>query len=290
LAQTTYQSGSGSDQLSIRANDGTLWSAWQTATVTAPLDQAPVVTASNKTVTHNQSIAASSLFTATDPEGDTITTYALKDVTGNGHFVVNGVVQATNVEIDLTAAQLAQTTYQSGSGSDQLSIRANDGTLWSAWQSVTVTAPLDQARVVTSPMITTVSTETGVSSQLPSIDSTGESSPALLSDVSRAASCEIARQTRSTAIESLPIGGAINPSFLSASFDSNSMTAPVDRSIAISGDGVIALLSQYTAAGFQVPSDTGAIVSHASTLASTSEATLVSFPNQEFNRGMRLDR
>src|SRR5439155_1733291 len=69
-------------------------------TTTAPVaDQAPVVTAINKTVTHNQSIAASSLFTATDPDGHPIITYALKDLTGNGHFVVNGVVQATNVEI-----------------------------------------------------------------------------------------------------------------------------------------------------------------------------------------------
>jgi len=113
------------------------------------IEQAPVITALNATLTHNQSIAASSLFTATDPDGQTITTYALKDVTGNGHFVVNGVVQATNVEIDLTAAQLAQTTYQSGSGSDQISIRASDGTLWSAWQTITVTAPVDQAPVVT---------------------------------------------------------------------------------------------------------------------------------------------
>ena len=95
------------------------WSAWQGVTATVSSDQAPVVTALKKTVTHKQSIAASSLFTATDPDGDAITTYALKDLTGNGHFVVNGVTQATNVEIDLTAAQLAQTTYQSGSGSDQ---------------------------------------------------------------------------------------------------------------------------------------------------------------------------
>ena len=149
LTQTTYQSGSGSDQISIRASDGTLWSTWQTATVTAPDDQAPVVTAPNKTLSRNQSIAASSLFTATDPDGDAITTYALKDLTGNGHFVVNGVVQATNVEIDLTAAQLAQTIYVAGSGSDQISIRASDGTLWSAWQTATVAAPVDQTPVVT---------------------------------------------------------------------------------------------------------------------------------------------
>ena len=99
------------------------------------IEQAPVVTALNPTLTHNQSVAASSLFTAIDPDGQAIATYALKDVTGNGHFVVNGVAQATNVEIDLTAAQLAQTTYQAGSGNDQISIRASDGTLWSAWQT-----------------------------------------------------------------------------------------------------------------------------------------------------------
>ena len=83
------------------------------------MNQAPVVTTSSTTLTHNQTIAASSLFTATDLDGDPITTFALKDVTGNGHFVVNGVAQATNVEIDLTAAQMAQTTSHAGSGSDQ---------------------------------------------------------------------------------------------------------------------------------------------------------------------------
>jgi hypothetical protein len=129
LAQTTYQSGSGSDQLSVRASDGTLWSAWQTITVTVPVDQAPVVTPSNKWMLRNQSIAASSLFTATDPDGDPITTYAFKDPTGYGYFVVNGVIQASNTEVDLTAAQLAQTTYVSGTGSEQLSIRASDGAL-----------------------------------------------------------------------------------------------------------------------------------------------------------------
>jgi hypothetical protein len=43
--------------------------------------------------------------------------------------VVNGVIQASNTEVDLTAAQLAQTTYVSGTGSEQLSIRASDGAL-----------------------------------------------------------------------------------------------------------------------------------------------------------------
>jgi hypothetical protein len=52
-----------------------------------------------------QTFAASSLFMARDADGDTITKIALWDTgTGGGHFVVNGVAQAPNVEIDVTAA------------------------------------------------------------------------------------------------------------------------------------------------------------------------------------------
>ena len=72
------------------------------------------------------------------PNGDPIVTYALKDVSGSGYFVVNGVVQAANTEIDLTAAQLAHATFVAGSGTDQLSIRASDGFMWSNWQSFAV--------------------------------------------------------------------------------------------------------------------------------------------------------
>jgi hypothetical protein len=102
------------------------------------VDQAPVVTTSTQYMMRSQSIAASSLFTATDPDGNPIKTYALKDPTGFGHFVVNGVIQASNTEIDLTAAQLAQTSFVTGSGTDQLSVRASDGWLWSNWQSPAV--------------------------------------------------------------------------------------------------------------------------------------------------------
>src|SRR5262249_14812005 len=51
-------------------------------------------------------------------------------------------------EIDVTAAQLAQLTYQSGSGADTLWVKAFDGTQWGPWsQAFTVTAPV--ARVPT---------------------------------------------------------------------------------------------------------------------------------------------
>ena len=63
------------------------------------------------------SVAASTLFTAFDPDGDTIATYAFED-TGSGHFVLNGVAQANSQEIDVTAAQLSQLTYQGVPGSE----------------------------------------------------------------------------------------------------------------------------------------------------------------------------
>ena len=48
-----------------------------------PADTAPTVTGSNVTAAHGQSFAASSLFTARDADGDTITKYSFWD-TGNG--------------------------------------------------------------------------------------------------------------------------------------------------------------------------------------------------------------
>jgi hypothetical protein len=82
-------------------------------------------------------------FTASDP--DTIATFGFWDTgIGGGHFVLNGVAQGINQEIDVTAAQLSQLSYQSGSGADTLWVRANDGTQWSSWSnSFSVMAPID---------------------------------------------------------------------------------------------------------------------------------------------------
>ena len=84
----------------------------------------------NVTAAHGQSFAASSLFSASDADGDTITKYAFwNSGTGGGHFVLNGVAQGTSQEIDVSASQLSQLSYQSGSGADTLWVRAYDGTL-----------------------------------------------------------------------------------------------------------------------------------------------------------------
>ncbi|MFX8516231.1 hypothetical protein ABTM14_19945, partial [Acinetobacter baumannii] len=56
----------------------------------------------------DHTVASSSLFTASDPDGDTITQYAIWDTGGNGHWWVNGVAQAAGTEIDGSAARLSQ--------------------------------------------------------------------------------------------------------------------------------------------------------------------------------------
>ena len=75
------------------------------------LDTPPTVTPGNVSVGHGQSVLASSLFSATDAEGDSITKYQFWDSTpdaGSGYWVVDGVAQAANFAIEVTAAQLAE--------------------------------------------------------------------------------------------------------------------------------------------------------------------------------------
>src|SRR6185312_4891059 len=102
-----------SDDLWVRAFDGTEWSSWKEFHVNAPVNHAPAVTAADVTATHNQNISASSLFSATDIDSDPMISYQFWDSTvdqASGHFVVAGVARGANQNIDVSAAQLASTT------------------------------------------------------------------------------------------------------------------------------------------------------------------------------------
>jgi hypothetical protein len=86
---------------------------------TSRIDTPPVVTVSNSNITASagQVFAVSSLFTASDPDGDAISQDDFWDTGGGGgHFLVNGVTQPTNGDIYVAASQRAQTTYLSGTG------------------------------------------------------------------------------------------------------------------------------------------------------------------------------
>jgi hypothetical protein len=95
----------------------------------------PVVSASDQTLAQGSTVAASSLFTASDSDGESIVQYDFWDSSGNGHFALNGVPQGINQDIYVTATQLAQASYQAGAATDLLYVRADDGTQWGAWTS-----------------------------------------------------------------------------------------------------------------------------------------------------------
>ena len=60
------------------------------------LNHAPVVTAHDFTASHDQNIAASSLFSVSDADNDVMTKYQFWDSTADpasGHWVVNGLAQ-----------------------------------------------------------------------------------------------------------------------------------------------------------------------------------------------------
>jgi hypothetical protein len=97
-----------------------------------------VVSASTFTAsTPSQNVAVTSLFSVSDADSDTITKYQFWDSSADplsGHFVVGGVAQGVSQNIDVSAAQLSSTTFQTGSASDDLWVRVYDGTEWSAWK------------------------------------------------------------------------------------------------------------------------------------------------------------
>jgi hypothetical protein len=138
LAALSFQSGSGADDLYVRAVDGASASGWVRFSVTAPVDAAPVVAALGAGG-RAQQIAATSLFSTSDADGDAITRYQLWDpAAGNGGFTINGAAQSARQVLDLTSlAGLAwDTTGQSSTA--VFSVRAFDGLRWSDWASVSV--------------------------------------------------------------------------------------------------------------------------------------------------------
>ena len=85
----------------------------------------------NVAATAGQTIAASSLFSATDLDGDSLSYYLFDNTpdANSGHFAVNGATVAVGAPYKISAAQLAQTTFVAGAAgvSDDLFVIAYDG-------------------------------------------------------------------------------------------------------------------------------------------------------------------
>ncbi len=152
LAQTVYVPGSigTTDDVRMIAYDGQLYSdsgVWSKVLVTAA-DAPPQMSLPSGSIVSTiagNPIPIGSLFSASDPDGDTLM-YMIDDVTttaGHGHFVVNGTVVAQATPTWVTQAQLAQTTFVAGTAgsSDDVRMIAYDGQLYSnngVWSKVQV--------------------------------------------------------------------------------------------------------------------------------------------------------
>ena len=153
LSELSFVAGSAStpvsDTLEVAASDASGLGGFTTFTVTAAAHApttAPTVTAANELQAPNLALAGSSLFSGTAFGGNTITSYEVEDITtDSGHWVFNGTVEPTNQVIDVTVAQLAQLSFDTGYGSDTLMVRANDGTQWGGFTTFTVTPPPNAA-------------------------------------------------------------------------------------------------------------------------------------------------
>jgi hypothetical protein len=152
FAQLTYVAGTSTDTIWVRASDGIQYGAWPTGVTVI---DAPVANPTSNSVlgTNQQTFAATSLFTASDADGDNLTQspaqYDFWDTgSGGGHWVINGTPGATNTDNFVNAAQLSQVTYKAGSGTDTLWVRVNDGTGFGPWSSpFTVSDPPQQQTV-----------------------------------------------------------------------------------------------------------------------------------------------
>jgi endoglucanase len=153
LAQTTFTAGTAtSDDLFVNAWDGSAFSGPKEFHVNVPANQAPTVTAPDFSASKGQLIAASSLFSANDANGDNLLYFFYDNSAdpASGHFTVNGVVQAAGTTFAVTAAQLAQTTFTAGTAtSDDLFVNVYDGSAFSGPKEFHVNVPANHVPTAT---------------------------------------------------------------------------------------------------------------------------------------------
>jgi len=142
LSQVAFVMGTVPTNLQIRAFDGQDWSAldnafWSPFTVSPPPNTPPVVTTSNRTLGFGTTVALSTLFSVSDADSDSMTKYQIWDASRDpnaGYVAIAGVAQPAGL-IEITAAQLYQTSFVMGTAPTNMQIRAFDGRDWSAADS-----------------------------------------------------------------------------------------------------------------------------------------------------------
>ncbi|GAB4071348.1 pre-peptidase C-terminal domain-containing protein [Ancylobacter sonchi] len=147
LATTTFVAGtaSGQDTIFVRAANAGGYSAWGAANVTTVAAGAPTVTTTDTSV--SGTTAVSSLFTVASTGGTPITAYQFIDLSPeatSGKFSVGGTAQSAGSTIDVMASALSSVSFVAGAAgsTDNLWVRASNGTNWSSWSSFNATSSL----------------------------------------------------------------------------------------------------------------------------------------------------
>ncbi|MDB5584701.1 MAG: pilin protein MshA [Bradyrhizobium sp.] len=146
LAQTSFVTGASgtADDLYVQDFDGQTYSGWNAHVhVAVPNNSAPTISLpSGPNVTAStsaQSIAFSSLFSGSDADNDPLTYYLYdgSPAANSGHWVVNGAIVAAETIYQVSAAQLAQTSFVTGASAtaDELYVQDYDGKAYSGWNA-----------------------------------------------------------------------------------------------------------------------------------------------------------
>ena len=127
------------ERLQARAWDGLAWGAWTSwdmASSNHAGNAAPVVVAAAGRSGLNAAVAADSLFSVADADGDPAQKYEFIDTGADGgHLELAGVAQTAGTHVAVTADRLGALTYVGGAvqGAENLKARAWDGLAWGAW-------------------------------------------------------------------------------------------------------------------------------------------------------------
>jgi hypothetical protein len=131
-----------SDDLNVKVYDGhvyTNWSEFHVNVAGVSTNQTPVVTvpSANVSASAGQALPVSSLFSATDLDGDKLTYYLYDNTvaTTGGHFALNGTALPNDTMNAVSATQLAQVTFVAGAAgtSDDLNVKVYDGHVYTNW-------------------------------------------------------------------------------------------------------------------------------------------------------------
>ena len=102
----------------------------------------PVITATaTLTISAGTSANLSTVCSASDPAGTTITSYQAYTANGADWFTVNGTTMtATSASTAITASSLSQITFDRGAVAmpDAITVRAYNGTYWGDWTTIAV--------------------------------------------------------------------------------------------------------------------------------------------------------